>query len=164
MTITTKMIIVDTNVLTDLNIAGVLDSFISIDNVYMSDLVKSEEVNRKTGDLEKIKKIKTIISDGKQLYEMNAISKTTTGLSTDDIISFIIARDNNCILVTGDKKLKKYAIENGVEVFGVIKILDLMLENKLISNEQMTVGSLKLSESNSRLPKEELLKRVNIEI
>lgn len=35
-----KIIITDTNIITDLYIAGVLEEFILLDNIYISDIVK----------------------------------------------------------------------------------------------------------------------------
>ena len=40
MNITAKIIITDTNIITDLSNAGVLEKFIELDNVFVSDLVK----------------------------------------------------------------------------------------------------------------------------
>ena len=60
MNITKKIIITDTNIITDLNNANILDKFVKIDNVYMSDIVKNDEINLKTCDAKIIKKIKTI--------------------------------------------------------------------------------------------------------
>ena len=40
MNITRKIIITDTNIITDLNNANVLDKFVKLDNVYISDMDK----------------------------------------------------------------------------------------------------------------------------
>ena len=48
MNITTKIIITDTNIITDLNNANILEEFINIDNVYISDVIKNDEINSKT--------------------------------------------------------------------------------------------------------------------
>lgn len=40
MSITEKIIVTDTNIITDLNNANILDKFVGLDNVYISDLVK----------------------------------------------------------------------------------------------------------------------------
>ncbi len=42
MNITNKIIITDTNIITDLNNANVLDRFVKLENVYISDMVKHE--------------------------------------------------------------------------------------------------------------------------
>ena len=45
MNITPKIIITDTNIITDLNNAGILEEYIKLDNVYISDMVKNDEIN-----------------------------------------------------------------------------------------------------------------------
>ena len=44
MNITAKIIITDTNIITDLNNAKVLDKFVELDNVFVSDLVKNDDI------------------------------------------------------------------------------------------------------------------------
>ena len=56
MTITTKIIITDTNIITDLSNANILDKFVMLDNVYISDMVKNDEVNYDTGNIDIIQK------------------------------------------------------------------------------------------------------------
>ena len=44
MNITSKIIITDTNIITDLNNANILEKFVKLDNVYISDMVKNDEI------------------------------------------------------------------------------------------------------------------------
>ena len=69
-----------------------------LDNVYISDMVKNDEIKNSTGNINTIKKFKTIEATDKQLLEIIKISNEKNGLSQYDIINFIIARDNNGIL------------------------------------------------------------------
>lgn len=133
MNITTKIIITDTNIITDLNNANILEEFIDIDNVYISDMVKNDEINSKTGNVKLIKKFKILSATATQLIEVNNLSNTEKKLSTYDLLNFVIARDNNCILATGDNRLKNYSENNGVEVFRTLKIIKLMKDNNIIS-------------------------------
>lgn len=105
MNITTKIIITDTNIITDLDNANILEEFIDIDNVYISDMVKNDEINSKTGNVKLINKFKVISATANQLIEVNKLSYTEKKLSTYDLLNFVIARDNNCILATGDNRL-----------------------------------------------------------
>lgn len=133
MNITTKIIITDTNIITDLNNANISEEFINIDNVYISDMVKNDEINSKTCNVKLINKFKVISATATQLIEVNNLSYIEKKLSTYDLLNFIIARDNNCILATGDNRLKNYSENNGVEVFRTLKIIKLMKDNNLIS-------------------------------
>lgn len=57
MNITKKIIITDTNIITDLNNANILKEFVSLDNVYISDILKNDEINTKTCNLNLIKEL-----------------------------------------------------------------------------------------------------------
>ncbi len=133
MNITAKIIITDTNIITDLNNAKILNEFIEIENVYISDMIKNDEINSKTGDVKIINKFKVISATATQLMEVNNLSYKEKKLSTYDLLNFVIARDNNCILATGDNRLKNYSENNGVEVIRTLKIIKLMKENNIIS-------------------------------
>lgn len=133
MNITTKIIITDTNIITDLNNANILEEFINIDNVYISDVIKNDEINSKTGNVKLINKFKVISATAAQLTEVSNLSIAEKKLSTYDLLNYVIARDHNCILATGDNRLKNYAENNGIEVFRTLKIIKLMKENNIIS-------------------------------
>lgn len=133
MNIIAKIIITDTNIITDLNNANILEEFIDMDNVYISDMVKNDEINSKTGNVKLINRFKIISATATQLLEVNNLSYIEKKLSTYDLLNFVIARDNNCILATGDNRLKKYSENNGIEVFRTLKIIKLMKDNNIIS-------------------------------
>ncbi len=133
MNITTKIIITDTNIITDLDNANILEEFIDIDNVYISDMVKNDEINSKTGNVKLINKFKVISATANQLIEVNKLSYIEKKISTYDLLNFVIARDNNCILATGDNRLKNYSENNGIEVLRTLKIIKLMKDNNIIS-------------------------------
>ena len=136
MTITTKIIITDTNIITDLSNANILDKFVMLDNVYISDMVKNDEVNYDTGNIDIIQKFQTIEATSEQISEIFQISREINGLSPYDIINYIITRDNNAILATGDKKLKVFSENNGIEVIRTLKIIKLLNIKNIISKEE----------------------------
>ena len=123
MSITEKIIVTDTNIITDLSNANILDKFVSLDNVYISDLVKNDEVNSKTSDLKIIDKFKTLRLTDEQLIEVSTLSSEENKLSVYDLINYILARDNDGILATGDNRLKNYSEKNGVKVIRTLKII-----------------------------------------
>ncbi len=153
MTITTKIIITDTNIITDLSNANILDKFVKLDNVYISDMVKQDEINYNTGNVNIIKKLKTISATSEEVNEIFKISQEVHGLSPYDIINFIIARDNNAILATGDKKLRDYSKANGIEVIRTLKIIKLMNDNNIITTKEAINSCKRLKDNNStRIP------------
>lgn len=162
MNITTKIIITDTNIITDLNNANILEEFIDIDNVYISDMVKNDEINSKTGNVRLIDKFKVLSATATQLIEVNNLSNKEKKLSTYDLLNFVIARDNNCILATGDNRLKNYSENNGIEVFRTLKIIKLMKDNNIIScRKAIDACNLLKKCSTTRIPEENINNLIN---
>ena len=157
MNITSKIIIVDTNVITDLSNAQILDKFVMLDNVYISDMIKNDEINNATGDIDTIKKMQVIEFNNEQITEMFKISTIEKGLSPYDIINYIIARDNNAILATGDKKLVSFSKNNEVEVIRTLKIIELMQSKKILSKDEAIKACILLKENNfTRIPSDSI--------
>lgn len=153
MSITTKIIITDTNIITDLSNANILDKFVKLDNVYISDMVKRDEINSETGNVNIIQEFKTINATSEEIDEIFKISQEIHGLSPYDIINFIIARNNDAILATGDKKLKDYSEANGIEVIRTLKIIKLMKDKNIITKKEAINACTKLKENNNtRIP------------
>ena len=116
-------------------------------------MVKQDEINSNTGNINIIKKFKTINSTAEEIDEIFKISKEVSGLSPYDIINFIIARNNSAILATGDKKLKDYSEANGIKVIRTLKIIKLMKENNIITTKEAINSCLSLKEhNNTRIP------------
>ena len=157
MNITKKIIITDTNIITDLNNACVLDKFVKLDNVYINDMVKNDEIKDSTGNRKIIDKFKTIGATAEQIVEVNSLSQVTSGLSTYDLANYVISRDNNGILATGDQKLKIFSEKNGVEVIRTLKIIELMKEYNVISNDEAISACILLKNNEcTRIPFDEI--------
>lgn len=162
MNITSKIIITDTNIITDLNNANILREYVVINNVYISDMIKNDEINLKTGSVELIKELKVIRATPKQLIEVININTKERELSPHDILNYVLARDNNCILATGDNKLKNYSESNGVEVYRTLKIIKLMKDNKIISQRKaLEACNLLKHNSTTRIPEESINAFIN---
>ncbi len=162
MNITKKIIITDTNIITDLNIAHILNKFVSLDNVYISDLIKYDEINNQTGDLEVINKFKVIKSSDKDIIDALSINKKEVKLSIYDANNFVLAKKHNGILATGDSKLRNYAMKNGIPVIRTLKIIELLLDNKIISKEE-SLNACNLLKNNTftRIPIKDIDNLIN---
>ena len=157
MNITTIIIITDTNIITDLNNAKILRQFINLDNVYISDLIKHDEINSDTGDTNIIGKFKIINATAEELAEISSVRLERPKLSTYDALNYIIARNNKGILATGDNELKTYSENHGVEVIRTLRIIKLMLENNVISSKEAIKACRLLNAiPTTRIPKEDI--------
>lgn len=133
-----------------------------LDNVYISDMVKNDEVNYDTGNIDIIQKFQTIEATPEQISEIFQISREINGLSPYDIINYIITRDNNAILATGDKKLKVFSENNGIEVIRTLKIIKLLNIKNIISKEEAINACMLLKNNDcTRIPKKEIDKMID---
>lgn len=162
MNITSKIIITDTNIITDLNNANILKEFVELDNVYISDIIKRDEINSKTCNPDIIDKFKTIKTTSSEFLESTKLNMIEKKLSLYDILNFLIARDNDCILATGDNRLKKYSEKNGVEVYRTLKIIKLMAEKNVI-NYETAIKACKLLKDcpTTRIPENDIDNLIN---
>lgn len=163
MNITSKIIITDTSIITDLNNANILKEFVELDNVYISDIIKRDEINSKTCNPNIIDKFKTIETTSSEFLEATKLNMIEKKLSLYDILNFLIARDNDCILATGDNRLKKYSEKNGVEVYRTLKIIKLMVEKNIINYETAIKACNLLKDCpTTRIPQNEIDNLINM--
>ena len=81
-------------------------------------------------------------------------------LSVEDISVMVYAIDNDCRLLTGDKKLREKATLENVKVSGIIYLTDLLMKEAVIANEEMVLALERLLASNNRLPKKLIKERI----
>ena len=144
MNLTEKIIITDTNIITDLFNADLLEMFSLLNNVYILDIIKESEINSKTCNMKLINKIKVIHATSNPILEMQKLAKENKKLSPQDLINYVVAKDNNYILATGDNRLKIFSEKNGVEVLRTLKIIKLMNSNNIINKEKAIEACLLL--------------------
>ena len=102
--------------------------------------------------------MKTVEASALELLEMQRLSYLERRLSYYDLINFIIARDHEYILATGDNLLKKYAEDHGVEVIRTLKIIQLMVCSQIISYEEgIHACQLLLDAPSTRIPRQKII-------
>lgn len=92
MNICTKIVTTDTNIITDLDNAKLLDVFINLDNVRMCDVVKNDELNDKTVKNTILSNVKCLELDEKMLEEVLYLKGIHRKLSFYDIANYVIAK------------------------------------------------------------------------
>lgn len=69
----------------------------NLDNFYMSDIVKNDELNTKTGNVKLISKLKVISALPSQLIEVSNLAITEKRLSIYDLLNYVLVKENNII-------------------------------------------------------------------
>lgn len=163
-----EIVVNDTNILIDLFNAGLLPYCKQLELEFRTlDLV----INEIKVD-EQYRAIQEIIDDGTlqvcslsgeqvgKVYQKISEYKGVCNLSPEDISVMVYAIDNDCRLLTGDRKLREKATLENVKVSGVLYITDLLMKDSKISNEKMINALKRLLLSNNRLPKSIIEERI----
>lgn len=152
------IVVSDTNVFIDLISIGLQEQFFQLPlEVHTTDMVVFE-VNR-SGQSDIMKdlidrccmKVKTHTPE--EMLPYFQLAHTKYNLSAADFSVLTYSKKNNYVLLTGDGKLRKVALTEGVEVHGTIYIIAEMVEHHILTELQ---GAMKLEcllNSNPRLPK-----------
>lgn len=108
------------------------------------------------------KGLKGVELETEEFYYALALSGKYRKLSGYDRTALAIAKIRGITLLTGDNPLRQAAIQEGVEVFGTIGLLDKLYEGEHISKKEY-LYCLKelLSHKERRLPADELQKRID---
>jgi predicted nucleic acid-binding protein len=80
--------------------------------------------------------------------------------SREDLFALVLAKENDAILLSGDKSLRDAAREEGVKVHGTIWLLDQMVEYGIIDKRKRAASLKLMMKSGRRLPCEEVKARI----
>jgi len=165
-----KIVVSDTNIFIDLISVNLLDGFFSLPwEIHTTDMVMKElkdsnqklmvDTFRQQGSL----KVKGF--DGNEMLEllrMRNQAQKLSNASIQDCSVWKLAKDLGCPLLTGDNRLRKVVQKDDVEVHGILYVLDKMLEYKVINRETAIERLLSLFSINTRLPKGEIDKIIEL--
>ena len=163
-----RLVISDTNILLDLISVDMLEDFFSLPcDFSTTDFVISEIIQpaqiKAIEKYTKSKKLDIVSFSFEEIIEITDIhSNNTNNASITDCSVWYYAKTNNYILLTGDGKLRKSSLLEGVEVHGIIYVFDELVESGILQKTTAVERLKELWKSNPRLPKEEIEKRINV--
>ena len=152
-----EIVVNDTNILIDMYSAGLLE-YIHLSGVmfHTVDFV-IEELRLSPYERPLIEKL---IQDGTlhvaqtSSEEMSDIlSIHSTNLSFVDCAVLAYAKKRNLRLLTGDKKLRNHAVDEGILVSGILWVVDLFVEEGIVTPADMIEKLHNLLNTNKRLPR-----------
>lgn len=160
-----RIIITDTNVFFDIIGINALPEFFALPyeicttDFVLSEILRSHQKEQmKMFILEEKLTIFTLTD-----YEIEDVKAFLTNRSFKGITDKTVlwkAKQLSSILLTGDGKLRKEAIEQGVEVHGSIWVVENLLERHLIEKATAVILLKKLKEINSNLPMDDINKLI----
>lgn len=159
-----KIAVNDASILFDLIDAGLIHSLFQLDCTFCTtDYIINEitEAKQRTV-IQKFVDDNSLtvlsIADISKIYDE---MKIHPALSSQDCSVLITAREKNAVLLTGDNSLRKIAAAEGLEVHGVLWVLDVLLDKGIISSNTAHDKLSDLMKINSFLPLDECNKRLN---
>lgn len=152
-----RIIINDANILIDLVQLDLMNEFIQLEMELKTTDFVYEELNEEqkivitsfidSGDIELI-----VTEDVEDYDRIINIMESSSGLSFEDCSVWHYAEKLEGILLSGDGRLRKQAIANGISVRGILYIFDQLLLANLITFELAIDKIEHLYEINPRLP------------
>ena len=165
-----KIVVNDTNVFIDLLDIGLLAEFFCLPwEIHTTDLVMLEllrEGQKETVEVyEKEGRLHIARFEYDEFMEINKLHKrfeAKTNVSLTDCSVWHYAKKNGFALLTGDRKLRSSALNEGVEVHGIIYVFDALVESDVISASMAYEKLTSLKDRNLRLPQNEIDKRIKL--
>ena len=163
-----KIVVNDTNVFIDLFNVGLLEGFFSLPwEVHTTELVLLELT--RDGERDSVSQyednglLHISVFDESAMSEVLGLyqeQRSKTNVSLTDCTVWYYAKQNSYALLTGDRKLRNASLIDGVEVHGIVYVIDQLVKEGILA-KRIAISKLKqLVKSNPRLPKDEIEKRI----
>ncbi|MCE1252836.1 MAG: hypothetical protein LWX83_04715 [Anaerolineae bacterium] len=155
MTLLPLLLITDTNIWIDLDHGGLIDDVFKLPyQICASDFAKIEIKSVNTNLL--IQKGLVFQSlEGYLVAELYSLSRSNRGLAIADMAAYLLAREQRSTLVTGDSRLVKISIQNGIDVHGLLWLMDEFVRLTIISPTRAVEALTEILNQNARLPQNE---------
>lgn len=161
-----RIIVTDTNILFDVIKIGALPEFFSLDyEIYTTVFVMQEILPSPQKELVdtfiRAKKLTVCEFSAEEIEEVQNFNTIKNLRRFTDKSVIWKSLQLNCPMLTGDQKMREVAEKIGIEVHGSIWVIDELVDKTLISNGKAITLLEQLLLTNSRLPKDEIDKRIN---
>lgn len=162
-----KILVNDTNIFIDLHSVGLLEEMCRLPyEIHTVDFVVAEIADADQRRIfDELVAQGGIFIDGFTADEVIEIveehSSVSGNLSIPDCSLCYFARKHNVPMLTGDRRLRRYAEEQSIEVHGILFIFDELVRHDIISTSMAADRLEELFAINARLPKTEIRNRIN---
>lgn len=162
-----KILVNDTNIFIDLHSVGLLEEMCRLPyEIHTVDFVVAE-----IADADQRRIFDGLVARGEisvdgftadEVIEIVEEHSSVSGnLSIPDCSVCYFARKHNVPMLTGDRRLRRYAEEQSIEVHGILFIFDELVRHDIISTSMAANRLEELFAINARLPKAEIRERIN---
>lgn len=161
-----RIIVNDTNIFIDLHSIGLLEEMCSLPyEIHTVDFVVAEiveETQRIAFErLVATGRIRVNSFSADEVMEIVAEHSDVSGnLSIPDCSVCYYAKKHHVPMLTGDRRLRKYAESQAIEVHGILFLFDEMVKFGVVDPNMAAVKLEELMQLNARLPKSEISQRI----
>lgn len=149
------LLISDSNILVDLHEGDLLQIMFRLPETFaVPNVLFQEELVNYYPDLPGYG-LQILVINEIFMNEVGQLRRTYKGPSLNDLFALVLAKQERCPLITGDRRLRNAAQAEGVELRGTIWIVERLLEEKLITLARAKDAFEKMRQANSRLPWDE---------
>ncbi|WP_303909263.1 DUF3368 domain-containing protein [Thiohalomonas denitrificans] len=130
------LLISDANILIDMEVGGLLEAIFRLDETFaVPDVLYSEELEEHHPELPTLGLQVMQLGEGGVSAAM-ALVQMYSGPSVNDLFALELARENNCPLLIGDRALRKAAEQEGVQLHGILWLVEQMIRNGIVPLER----------------------------
>ncbi len=152
--------VVDTSILVDLYLGGLLDDLFRLPfRLFTADVIVAELLEPDGEELVE-RGLSVGELNGTQVREVFRLASRDHRASTNDFFALVLARSLGATLLTGDKYLSGVAQEEGVPVHGVLWVLDELVRLQVTTPLAAAEALRRMLTAGSRLPRAECQKRL----
>jgi hypothetical protein len=155
-----RVYISDTNIWIDFGHAGLLDALFALPFTFASTEFVVGELNHPlpTGLMARGLMVETLTSQ--EVEQLFALMAEHGNSALADVSCYLVAKARGVPLLTGDGRLRKRAVKDGVQVHGVLWLLDQLIAHQVIAAAHAVAALQVMLDAGARLPPVECEQRM----
>jgi len=147
-----RAVITDANIWIDLHRGGVTAETFKLDLVFKTpDLVAREILSPPAASLQR-RGLQVVELPGVRVLEIIQMARKYPRPSRPDLSALVLAASEGAILLTGDKALRAAGEAEGIEVRGVLWLLERMVACSVLTGARAITALQRMLKSGARLP------------
>lgn len=155
-----NLIISDANIFIDLDCAGLTALMFRLEIAFaVPDILYDTELRERHGELPGLG-LRVMELSPELIDRTMALRSTYRLLSLNDLMALVLAQDERCPLLTGDRLLREAAKAERVEVFGLLWLMEQMYRSGLLSLDLMESAYQAMQDARRRLPVGEIRRQI----
>lgn len=154
------LLVSDANIFIDFEAAGLLSELFRLPHeIVVPDVLYEQELAEKHAGLFELG-LKTQRLDSEQVASAYELQKKYRGPSVVDLFALTLAKSLSCPLVTGDRRLREAAGEEGLQLFGTLTLMEHLFIEGMLDLNGMDRAYENMRVAGRRLPAREVAAQI----